>query len=163
MSQEQYNALMSSLLKEKYALAKLREELEGRKGKLCRNCKGFRHLARNCRNRKGGEKEAEMPQNKFEVLKSRVMQCGIEERVVRSVKMVVVKCFKCKGEGHKYRECPLWERKVKKVACPREGKAHQGERRLRKMEEEKVARPIKGEAQQEWRRSLWEELRKRAK
>ena len=97
MSQEQYNALMSSLLKEKYALAKLREELEGRKGKLCRNCKGFRHLARNCKNRKGGEKEAEMPQNKFEVLKSRVMQCGIEERVVRSVKMVVVKCFKCKG------------------------------------------------------------------
>jgi len=45
MSQEQYNALMSSLLKEKYALAKLREELEGRKRKLCRNCKGFRHLA----------------------------------------------------------------------------------------------------------------------
>jgi len=94
-----------------------------------------------------------MPQNKFEVLKSRVMQCGIEERVMRSVKMVVVKCFKCEGKGHKCRECPLWERKVKRVACPREGKAHQGERRLRRMEEEKVARPIKGEAQQEWRRS----------
>jgi len=41
MSQEQYNSLMSSLLKEKHALAKLREELEGRKGKLCRSCKGF--------------------------------------------------------------------------------------------------------------------------
>jgi len=45
MSQEQYNALMSSLLKEKYALTKLREELKGRKGKLCRSCKGFGHLA----------------------------------------------------------------------------------------------------------------------
>jgi len=107
MSQEQYNALMSSLLKEKYALAKLREELEERKGKLCRSCKGFGHLARNCRNRKGGEKEAEMPQNKFEVLRSRVMQCGIEKGAVRSMKTVVVKCFKCGKGGHKCRECPL--------------------------------------------------------
>jgi len=32
MSQEQYNSLMSSLLKEKRALTELREELEGRKG-----------------------------------------------------------------------------------------------------------------------------------
>jgi len=110
MSQEQYNALMSSLLKEKYALAKLREELEGRKGKLCRSCKGFGHLAQNCRNRKGREKEAEMPQNKFEILRSRVMQCGIEERAVRSMKTVVVKCFKCGEGGHKCRECPLWEK-----------------------------------------------------
>jgi len=129
MSQEQYNALMSSLLKEKYALAKLRKELEGRKGKLCRSCKEFGHLARNCRNRKGEEKEAEMPQNKFEVLRSRVMQCGIKERAVRSMKTVVVKCFKCGEEGHKYRECPLWERKLKRVARPDEGKVHQEKRR----------------------------------
>jgi len=164
MSQEQYNALMSSLLKEKYALTKLREELEGRKRKLCRSCKGFGHLARNCRNRKGGEKEAEMSQNKFEVLRSRMMQCEIEERAVRSMRTVVVKCFKCGERGHKCRECPLWERKLKRVACPDGGKAHQGkrrparpvrekaqerERRLRRMEEEKAAHPVKGEAQQE--------------
>ena len=123
---------MSSLLKEKYALTKLREDLEGRKRKLCKNCKGFRHLARNCRNKKEREREAEMPQNKFEVLKSRVMQCGIKERVVRSVKTAVVRCFKCEGEGHKCRECPLWERKVKRVARPREGKAHQGEWRKKR-------------------------------
>jgi len=162
MSQEQYNALMSSLLKEKYALAKLREELEGRKGKLCRSCKGFGHLARNCRNRKGGEKEAEMPQNKFEVLKSRVIQCGIEERTVRSMRTVVVKCFKCREEGHKCRECPLWERKVKRVAHLKERKVHQGERRLRKVEEGEAARPVQGKAQQEWKRSSWEVWRKRA-
>ena len=96
-----------------------------------------------------------MPQNKFKVLKNRVMQCGVEERVVRSVKMVVVRCFKCEGKEHKCRECPLWERKVKRMAHPREGKAHQGERRL--------ACPEKGKVQEkEWRRSSWEELRKRA-
>jgi len=35
MSLDQYNLLMSNLLREKHSLAKLREELEGRKGKLC--------------------------------------------------------------------------------------------------------------------------------
>ena len=88
MSQEQYNALLSNLLREKRALAKLREELEERKGKLCRSYKGFGHLARNCRNRKEREGGAEMPQNKFEILRSRVMQCGMEERVVRGARRV---------------------------------------------------------------------------
>jgi len=123
MSQEQYNTLLSNLLREKHALAKLRVELEERKGKLCRSCKGFRHLAQNYRNRKEGERGAEMPQNKFEVLKSRVMQCGVEERTIRSVR-VVVECFKYGKEGHKCRECPQWERKEKKVVRPNGGKAH---------------------------------------
>jgi len=70
MSQEQYNTLLSNLLREKHALAKLRVELEGRKEKLCRSCKRFRHLAQNCRNRREEEKGAETPQNKFEVLRS---------------------------------------------------------------------------------------------
>jgi len=103
-----------------------------------------------------------MPQNKFKVLKSRVMQCGIEERAVRSMRMVVVKCFKCGEERYKYREYLLWERKVKRVACPKEGKVHQRTRRLRRVEEGEAARPVKGEAQQEWRRSSIEHLRKRA-
>jgi len=159
MSQEQYNSLMSSLLKEKRALAKLRKELEGRKGKLCRCCKGFGHLARNCRKLKEGVEGTVVPRNKFEVLRSRVMQCGVEERVVRNMRMVVVRCFKCGKEGHKCRECPLWEKKVKRVARPNGGKAHQqerrlarpirekaqeGEKRLRRMEEEKAVMGIKG-------------------
>jgi len=91
------------------------------------------------------------------------MQCDVEERVVRSTRTVVVRCFKCGEEGHKCRECPLWEKKVKRVVCPNGGKAYQeerrparpirekaqeGEKRLRRMEEEKAACPVKGEAQQ---------------
>ena len=104
------------------------------------------------------------------------MQCGVEERVVRSMKMVAVKCFKCGEEGHKCRGCPLWVKKerVTCVASPR--KAQQGrrlarpirekvqeeERKLRRVEEDEAAHPAKGKVQQEWKRSSWETLRKRA-
>jgi len=64
---------MSNLLKEKHSLTKLREELEGRKKRLCRNCKGFRYLAHNYRSRKEEKKGTIVPQNKFEVSKSKVM------------------------------------------------------------------------------------------
>jgi len=73
MSLDQYNSLMSNLLREKHSLAKLREELEKRKGKLCRCYKKFGHLTHNCRNRKEGEKETVVPQNKFEALRSKVI------------------------------------------------------------------------------------------
>jgi len=155
---------LSNLLREKCALAKLRVELEGRKGKLCRSCRGFGHLAQNCRKGKKEEKGVATSQNKFEILSSRVMQCGVEERVVRSMRTVAVRCFKCREEGHKCREYPLWEKKVKRVVRPNRGKAHQeerrlarpirekaqeGEKRLRRIKEEKAVRPIKGKVQQE--------------
>jgi len=48
--------------------------------------------------------------------------------------------------------------------CLKERKAYQGERRLRRAEKDETARPAKGEVQQEeWKRSSWEVLRKRAK
>jgi len=123
MSQEQYNTLLSNLLREKHVLAKLREELEGKKGRLCRSCRGFRHLARNCKNKNKEEKGATMPQNKFKILSSRVMQCGVEEKTIRSMRIVGVKCFKCGEKGHKCREYPLWikrknEKKVVYMARP---------------------------------------------
>jgi len=107
MSQTQYKALMSNLLNEKCALAKSRAELEGRKGKLCQYCKKFRYLARNYKNKRREEKGTIVPQNKFEVLKSRVMQCGVEERTIRRMEVAEVECFECREKGHKYRECPL--------------------------------------------------------
>jgi len=90
---------------------------------------------------------------------------------------MVVECFKCGKKEHKCKGCSLWEKKVKRMTCPNRGKTHQeerkpvhpigekaqeGEKRLRRVEEERAARPVKGEAQQEWRRSLIEELRKKA-
>jgi len=107
MSLQQYNSLMSNLLKEKHSLAKLREELEDRRGKLCFGCKGFRYLAQNYRKQKKAEKGVIIPQNKFEVLKSRVIQCGVKEKTIRKVVVVEVKCYKYGEKGHKCRECPL--------------------------------------------------------
>jgi len=114
MSLDQYNSLMSNLLREKCSLAKLRKELEGRKRKLCQCCKKFGHLAHNYRNKEEERKGTIIPQNKFEVLRSRVMQCRVEERMIRRHEAVVVECFKCGEKGHKCRECPLWEKTKEK-------------------------------------------------
>jgi len=66
------------------------------------------------------------------------MQCGVEERVVRSIRMEAVRCFKCREEGHKCRWCLLWKKK-KRVARPAKEKAQKGERRLRRAEGSEAA------------------------
>jgi len=66
--------------------------------------------------------------------------------------------------------------KGKKIARPREGKVHQGNKEklarlerekaqeVKRVEEGEAACSVKGKAQQEeWKRSSWEVLRKRAK
>jgi len=59
--------------------------------------------------------------NKFEILSSRVMQSGDKGRMIRRVEVVVVECYKCGEKGHKCRECPLWEKKAKRVVHPVRG------------------------------------------
>jgi len=113
---------MSNLLKQKHVLTSLRAKLEGKKERECWGCKGFRHLAQNCRNKKGKEKRETAPQNKFEVLSSRVMQCNVKKRMIRKQKTVKVECFKCREKRHKCRECSLWKgekklRVVEEMVC----------------------------------------------
>ena len=81
MSLSQYNQLMSRMLNQKKALAKLRAELEGEKRRNCWSCKKFGYLACNCRNKRGEMKGKPIPQNKFEIIVSRVIQCGVEGKV----------------------------------------------------------------------------------
>jgi len=88
MSLEQYNSLIGSMLNQWHALAKLRAEIERRKGRVCWGCKRFGHLAHNYRNIKEA-KEKLVPQNRFEVIASRVIQCGVrEEAKVRRQEIV---------------------------------------------------------------------------
>ena len=53
------------------------------------------------------EKGKDAPLNKFEVLSSRVMKSGDEERIIRRMETIVVECYKYGEKGHKCRECPL--------------------------------------------------------
>ena len=103
MSLEQYNSLMDSMLNQWHALAKLRAEIEGRKGRVYWGCRKFGHLVCNCRNKKEEEKGKPIPQNRFEVIASRVMQYSMREEVkVRKQKTVEkgVQCFRCWRMGH---------------------------------------------------------------
>jgi len=104
---------MSNLLKQKHALVSLRAKLEGKKEQEYWNCKEFGHLARNCRNKKEKEERGTAPQNKFEVLTSRVIQCDVKERIIRKQEMVEVECFKCEEKEYKCREYSLWKEEKK--------------------------------------------------
>jgi len=104
---------MSNLLKQKHALTSLRVKLEGKREQECWSCKGFRHLAQNYRNKREKERRGTALQNKFEVLSSRVMQCGVKERMIRKQETVEVVYFKYREKGHKCRECPIWKEEKK--------------------------------------------------
>jgi len=99
---------MSSMLKQKCPLTKLREELEEKKGKLCFSYKKFGYLTQNYTNKKVEEKGKTTSHNKVKVLVSRVMRCGIEVRRQKMYKEErrIVECFKYGKKEHKYRECP---------------------------------------------------------
>jgi len=117
MSLDQYNNLMSNILNQRCALAKLRAELKEREGRLCRQCKRFGHLTWKCRS--GKEKAKKMnSQNKFEVLKSQVMQCGVREIRWQKVVKERVKYFRYGEKGHKTWEYTKMKEKKREEAGP---------------------------------------------
>jgi len=102
MSQQQYNDLISTMLKQKHALTKLRAELKGRKKKMYFEYKKFRHLAYNYRNKGVEEKKIPASQNRFEMLLSKVMRYGVEIRKQERErkKEEVIWYFKCREEEY---------------------------------------------------------------
>ena len=79
---------MSGMLNQQCTLAKLRTEIEEREERVCWGCRRFGHLACNYRNIKEA-KGKPVPQNRFGVIASRVMQCGVREKAkVRRQKTV---------------------------------------------------------------------------
>jgi len=72
MSLEVYNQLMSNMLNQRHALAKLRAELEGREGRICRRYRRFGHLTQKYRSGEEQRKE-KVVTNRFEALGSQVM------------------------------------------------------------------------------------------
>ena len=77
------------------------------------------HLTRKCRNREEQKKKTVVG-NRFEVLRSRIMQCGVRE-VRRQEKVEeIVKCFACGEKRHKKWECSRKSERKEEVAPPRE-------------------------------------------
>jgi len=85
------------MLKEKQALASLRAQLKGRREREYWSCRKFVYLAHNCRTKKEEKEKREKPQNRYEMLVTRVMQCGVRNEVeVRwQERIEEVKCFRC--------------------------------------------------------------------
>ena len=103
------------MLNQWYTLAKLRAEIEEREERVCWECKKFGHLACDYRDRKGEIKGKPIPQNKYEVIASRIMQCEVREEVKRQkIKEKKVQYFRYWGMGHYKWECPNIEAKKEK-------------------------------------------------
>jgi len=84
---------MSNMFNERCALTKLRAELEEREGR-------FGHFT--WKYRSGEEQEKKVVRgNRFKVLKSWIMQCGVREVRRQEIVREEVRSFGCGKKGHK--------------------------------------------------------------
>jgi len=69
--------------------------------------KKFGYLACNCRNKKEERKRISVPQNRYEMLLSKVIKCRvkIKRQEVEREEGKTVCCFKCRKERYQCREC----------------------------------------------------------
>jgi len=124
---------------------------------VCWKCRRFRHRAQHCR--KGEAKKGKpTPQNKFEILASRVIRCGVELRRQKAKQEEWrVECYKCGKEGHKCKECLLWrkEQVERKLVHPVKGKAQETKRKIKRTEENEVAHIAKLRKAQQGKEGVW--------
>jgi len=87
----------------------LLQKLEEREKREYFSCRKFGHLTYNCRNSIKEEKEKLIPKNKFKVLVSQMMRCGVREEVKvqrQEREEKKVKYFRCwRVEYYKWK-CP---------------------------------------------------------
>ena len=114
------------------------ERFRGYRGdKRCKRCSWFGHMAHQCRRKEieaERELEGESCENRWELLRCRVMRCDKEREAAHSMRREAqqeVKCWGCGEVGHCLWMCPT------KAACPPKGEAQQ-ERKV-------VCRACKGE------------------
>jgi len=89
---------MSRILNQWHTFVKLKTKIEKRKRKVYWKYGESGYLACNCRNKKIKMKRKLISQNKFEMIASRVMQCGVRKKVkVRKQKTIEkeVQYFRC--------------------------------------------------------------------
>ena len=117
---------MSRILNQWHTFVKLKAKIEKREKRKCWKCGESGYLACNCRNKKMKMKRKLISQNKFEIIASRVMQCGVRKKVkMRKQKTIEkeIQYFRCWKVGHYKQECPNIEvekkrrKKKKQYTC----------------------------------------------
>jgi len=102
------------------------ERFRGYKGDMrCRKCRWFGHMAHHCRRmeiKAEREQRGGSCENRWELLRCRVMASEEERKVAYSARreaQQMIKCWGCEEEGHYLWTCP------KRAACPEQREAQQ--------------------------------------
>jgi len=111
-----------------------------RADRRCFSCGWFGHLARNCRNRElraTREKRGDKNKNRWEILRSHVMRCGVKSAAhpIKENAQQERRCWEYSEVGHCLWAC------LKKAACPVRGEAQP--KVVRRTEAERMTKEVK--------------------